>query len=197
MAKLYAIVGTIERARFMLEGGVPYLQLRFKDHPLSAHRQELLEWRDRFPRTRIIVNDDLDEAIAARAWGLHLGQEDLARYTQERLRALSEEGGPVLGVSTHNDAEIARAKSVGAAMLGFGPLFATNTKTLKHAPQGVAQLTAAVKAVDLPLVAIGGIGETTLDAVADTGVAMIAMIAYLDGISTQSGLEALQRRIAR
>ena len=201
MAQLYAIVGTIERARFMLEGEVPDLQLRFKERPLAPYRDEILGWPKRYPRTRVILNDDLDEAVALHAWGVHLGQEDLERYPPERLREL-EHGGPVLGISTHDDAEIARAKALGAAMLGFGPLFPTGTKTLKRTPHGLAPLARAVREFQaapggLPLIAIGGIGEETLDAVADTGVALIAMIAYLDRIVTRAQLDALQRRIAR
>ncbi len=196
MALLYAIVGSIERARFMLEGGVPYLQLRFKDRPIAPHRDEIRAWPERFTHTRVILNDSLDEAIALRAWGVHLGQEDADRYPPERLRALQHDG-PVLGISTHDDSELTRAKDLGAAMAGFGPLFATDTKTLKHAPQGVARLAEAVRNAGLPLIAIGGIGEETLDAVANTGVAMIAMIAYLDRVTTRDQLDALMRRIAR
>jgi len=196
MALLYAIVGSIESARFMLEGGAPYVQLRFKDRPIAPHGDEIRAWPDRFPRTRVILNDSVEEAIALRAWGVHLGQEDADRYPPERLRALQHEG-LVLGISTHDNAELARAQDLGAAMAGFGPLFATGTKTLKHSPQGVARLAEAVRTAGLPLIAIGGIGEETLDAVADTGVAMIAMIAYLDRITTPAQLDALMRRIAR
>jgi thiamine-phosphate pyrophosphorylase len=196
MARLYAIVGTIERARFMLEGEVPYLQLRFKDRPLAPHRDEIRHWPGRYPKTRVILNDDLDEAIALHTWGVHLGQEDVERYPPERLKEL-EHGGPVLGISTHDDAEILRAKALGALMLGFGPLFPTGTKSLKRQPHGIAPLARAVRSAGLPLIAIGGIGEETLDAVADTGVAMIAMIAYLDGITSRAQLDSLQRRIAR
>lgn len=197
MADLYAIVGTIERARFMLEAGVPYLQLRFKAQPLTPYLDEIRGWRARYPACRVIVNDDLDAAVAAQAWGVHLGQEDADRYAPERLKAAVREHRLALGISTHNDAELARAKSLGADHVGFGPLFDTRTKQLKHKPHGIAPLARAVREFGLPIVAIGGIGEDTLDAVADTGVAMIAMVAYLDGLKTRAEVEALKRRIAR
>jgi len=197
MALLYAIVGNIERARFMLESGVPYLQLRFKDRPLAPLRAEIRAWKSRYPATRVIVNDSLEEALAVEAWGLHLGQEDADRYAPKRLQALSEGGGPVLGISTHDNFEFARAKSLGAAMVGFGPVFDTSTKVLTRKPQGVDRLASAVKEFDLPVIAIGGIGEDTLDAVADTGVAMIAMIAYLDRLSTYEDVQVLAKRIRR
>ena len=193
MADLYAIVGTLERARLMLEARVPYLQLRFKERLLAPHRAEIAAWAADFPATRVIVNDDLEQALALGVWGAHLGQEDLARYDAATVRA-----APLcVGISTHDDAEIARAREYGAALLGFGPVFDTATKTLKHAPQGLARLAQVVRAVDLPIVAIGGIGEAQLDAVADTGVPMVAMIAYLDRFQDPAGLRALMERLAR
>jgi len=197
MARLYAIVGTIERARFMLEAGVPYLQLRFKGQPLAPHLDEIRSWRTGYPKTRVIVNDDLESAVAAGAWGVHMGQEDVHEYPPERLKATVRDNGLVLGISTHDDAELARAKSLGAKMVGFGPLFDTATKRLRHKPHGVEALARAVREFGLPVIAIGGIGEETLDAVADTGVAMIAMIAYLERLQTHAQVHALQRRIAR
>lgn len=201
MAQLYAIVGSIVRARFMLEARVPYLQLRFKEQPLAPYRDEIRGWRAAFPETRVILNDDLDEAIALGTWGIHLGQEDADRYPPQRLKDLARRG-PALGISAHNDEEMARAKDLDAAMAGFGPMFPTGTKTLKHQPHGIAPLAQAVRRYQtasggIPLIAIGGIGEDTLDIVADTGVAMIAMIAYLDRLRTTAEVDALQRRIRR
>jgi thiamine-phosphate pyrophosphorylase len=193
MADLYAIVGRMERARLMLAAGVPYLQLRFKEQPLAPHRVEIAQWRERHPATRVIVNDDLELAIALGVWGAHLGQEDLDRYDAATVRA-----APLhVGISTHDDAEVARALDFGAALLGFGPIFATDTKTLQHAPQGIERLRKRVRSAPLPIVAIGGIGAETLDAVADTAVPMVAMIAYLDSFDSVDALRALMERLRR
>ncbi len=193
MADLYAIVGTMERARLMLAAGVPYLQLRFKEQPLAPHRDEIAGWAARHPATRIVVNDDLESALALGAWGVHLGQEDLARYDRAAVRA-----APLrVGISTHDDAEIARALDYGAALLGFGPIFATGTKAVAHGPQGVERLRTVVAEVALPVVAIGGITGDGVDAVADTGVQMIAMIAHLDRYATAEALQSLMRRMER
>jgi thiamine-phosphate pyrophosphorylase len=193
MADLYAIVGTIERARLMLEAGVPYLQLRFKAEPLEPHCDELLSWAGRYPATRVIVNDDLALAQSLRVWGAHLGQEDLLHYDAETVSR-----APLrVGISTHDDREIARARACGAALIGFGPIFATTTKPLAHAPQGVARLREVVRRAGLPVIAIGGIGEAQLDAVADTGVAMVAMISHLDAFDEPAPLQALMTRLAR
>ncbi len=172
MAGLYAIVGSMERARLMLAAGVPYLQLRFKERPLAPHREEVRGWMSGHPATRVIINDDLDEAVACGAWGVHLGQEDLARYPLETIR-----NAPLaVGISTHSDAEIERALACLPTLLGFGPIFATGSKDVAHAPQGLARLREVVASQRLPIVAIGGIGEDNLEAVAATGVALVAMI---------------------
>ncbi|MBI4082339.1 MAG: thiamine phosphate synthase [Candidatus Lambdaproteobacteria bacterium] len=191
MAELYAIVGSMERARFMLEQQVPYLQLRFKEGPLEPHRAEIAGWPRRYRRTRLIVNDDPAFAESVGAWGAHLGQEDLERHPPERLRGLRLK----LGISTHSDAEIARALTYSPALLGFGPIFATSTKDVKHPPTGVARLREVVARVPLPIVAIGGIGAANLDAVVATGVALVAMISYLDAITSRAQMEALLARL--
>ena len=187
MADLYAIAGNVERARLMLEAGVPYLQLRFKDRPLSPHRPEIAAWPARYPRTRLIVNDDLAFAIAVGAWGCHLGQEDTMRYAPGDLRRAPLQ----VGISTHDDAEIARALELGAAMIGFGPIFRTGTKSVSHAPQGVARLAEVVRAVSLPVIAIGGITPENLAPVVETGVAMVAMVSALDRYDTPESLGPL------
>lgn len=193
MADLYAIVGSIERARLMLAARVPYLQLRFKDRPLAPHRDEVAAWQGQFPDTRVIVNDDLEAALAAGAWGAHLGQEDLDRYEPEVVRAARLS----VGISTHDDAEVQRAVAYGAAMLGYGPIFDTATKALKHAPQGVERLRAMVQGAPRPVIAIGGITGENLAAVVDTGVPMVAMIAYLDHFDDAAGLQALMDALHR
>ncbi|MBI3991967.1 MAG: thiamine phosphate synthase [Candidatus Lambdaproteobacteria bacterium] len=192
MAELYAIVGDMPRARFMLAGRVPYLQLRFKAAPLTPHLREIAAWPALFPRTRLIVNDDVAFAEAVSAWGVHLGQEDLRKHDPRALRGARVR----LGISTHTDEEIAHALTFKPAMLGFGPVFPTTTKDVGHAPQGVPRLARMLRQVALPVVAIGGITPANLGAVVATGVAMVAMISALDGIASHDELRALMRALA-
>jgi thiamine-phosphate pyrophosphorylase len=193
MPKLYAIAPTLERARFFLEAGAPVVQLRMKEQPLAPHEAEVRGWVGRFPGSRIIINDDLDFAQRVGAWGVHLGQEDVLRYGRERIRAC----GLHVGISTHSDKEIAIAKAYAPAMLGFGPIFATATKVVGHAPQGVARLAQVVRTAGLPIIAIGGITGENLSAVAETGCAYIAMIAYLDRFTERQALTAFIDQVAR
>ena len=192
MALLYAITGNMERARLMLEARVPYLQLRFKSTPLEPHYPEITGWGAEYPETRLIINDDLDAALAVRSWGLHLGQEDLARYPAEKLRYLPLH----LGVSTHDDGEIAHALTFNPAMIGFGPIYPTATKTLTNAPQGVQRLAVVVAGSPVPVVAIGGITAANLGEVAGTGVGMIAMIAQLDACQDPADVRDLMTRMS-
>jgi thiamine-phosphate pyrophosphorylase len=187
MSELYAIVGTLERARFMLDAGVPYLQLRFKERPLAPHREEIAGWPRRYPRTRLIINDDLAFAIAVGAWGAHLGQEDAMRYAPAELRRAPLK----LGISTHDDAERARALEWGAALIGFGPVYPTATKDVRHAPQGVERLREAVRTSLVPVIAIGGITPANLALVVAAGPAMIAMISALEPFQTTQALQEL------
>jgi thiamine-phosphate diphosphorylase len=191
MPQLYAIASTLPRARFFLEAGAPVVQLRFKDGPLAPHAVEVRDWPERFPASRVIVNDDLDFARRVGAWGVHLGQEDLRRYPRERIAA----AGLHVGISTHSDAEIALAKTYQPALLGFGPIFPTSSKAVGHAPQGVERLAQVVRTAGLPIVAIGGITDANLDAVAATGCAYVAMISYLDRFTAPEELRAFAARL--
>ncbi|MDH5752846.1 MAG: thiamine phosphate synthase, partial [Deltaproteobacteria bacterium] len=124
-------------------------------------------------------------------WGVHLGQEDLAALDPALVRSTSLK----VGISTHSDDEIERALAYGPALLGFGPVFSTATKRLAYQPQGVETLRRTVDRVPVPVVAIGGIDGSNLEAVARTGVALVAMIGYLDTVQTAAGLQALMERL--
>ena len=193
MADLYAIVGSMERARVMLEAQVPVLQLRFKEISLEENREEIASWPSKYPTTKLIINDDLFFAVSVGAYGVHLGQEDLARYTNKTLRTTSIN----LGISTHSTEEIEMALRYNPVMIGFGPIFPTQTKFVGHRPQGEYRLAEIVAETPLPVIAIGGIDETNLDRVIGSNVAMVAMISHLDKYPTPSDVKVLIQRLRR
>ena len=123
----------------------------------------------------LIVNDRSDVARAADADGVHLGQDDLP---VPAARALL---GPlaIVGVSTHSPGQALDAAAAGADYIGVGPVFTTTTK--EHAlPAGGLELLRTVRAaVELPLVAIGGITPETAASVRAAGADAVAMIAAL------------------
>jgi len=153
--RLYAIVGRDERgrgpvelARAALDGGARIVQLRWK----PAGARELCEAaREIHVLTRragawLIVNDRIDVAIACDADGVHLGQSDLPIAAARRLL-----GGRVIGISTHDVGQARTAEAAGADYVGFGPMFATSSKSTGYEPRGVAALREVRRAVRLPI----------------------------------------------
>src|SRR6201985_1520393 len=105
-------------------------------------------------RAKLVVNDYWRAAIEAGAQHLHLGQEDLVDADLKAIRA----AGLTLGVSTHDDDELANALAAKPDYVALGPIFPTTLKSMRFAPQGIPRITEWKKRVgNIPLVAIGGI----------------------------------------
>jgi thiamine-phosphate pyrophosphorylase len=137
------------------------LQVRFK----GASRKEVVAAARRARRlcdeqgALLVINDDLEAALESGADAVHLGQDDLP-LAEARRRA----GSLLIGISTHDAAQVERAVAGGADYLGFGPIYETRTKANPDPVQGVAGLAAAVRAAGgppaqggVPIVAIGGV----------------------------------------
>ena len=125
----------------------------------------------------LCVNDRLDLALAAGADGVHLGQNDLPLADALRIRPNRQF---FVGISTHDLAQAQVAAREGADYIGFGPVFATQTKADADPVVGLDRLGEVCAAVSLPVVAIGGITLANVDAVAATGAAAAAVIAAID-----------------
>jgi thiamine-phosphate pyrophosphorylase len=144
------------------------LQIRFKQ-PGRGDLLRIATWARELTAARgalLVVNDDLEVALAAGADAVHLGQDDMPLAEARRL------AGPALrfGVSTHNLEQVAHAVAGGADYLGFGPVFPTGSKANPDPVVGLAGLTAAVAAAaPVPVVAIGGINPERAAAVAAAG----------------------------
>ncbi|TKW76327.1 MAG: thiamine phosphate synthase, partial [Bradyrhizobium icense] len=105
-------------------------------------------------RARLVVNDYWRAAIEAGAKDLHLGQEDLADADLKAIRA----AGLTLGISTHDDEELATALAAKPDYVALGPIFPTTLKSMRFAPQGIPKIAVWKKRIGtIPLVAIGGI----------------------------------------
>jgi thiamine-phosphate pyrophosphorylase len=98
-----------------------------------------------------------------------------------------------VGRTTRTLAEARAALAEGADHVGFGPIFATRTKSLAVPPRGVATLAEVAGALGAPVVAIGGIGEAAIGEVARAGAACAAVVEALFG---QGDPEANARRLA-
>ncbi|WP_250492260.1 thiamine phosphate synthase [Caballeronia sp. GAWG1-1] len=144
-------------ARAALEGGATILQLRAPEW----HKRAWYELaRDLLPLTRahgvpLIINDQVDVALAVGADGVHVGQRDLPADAVRRLLGADA----IIGLSVADRAELDAANALRGTVdyLGAGPVYATPTKTDASAPCGIDGLAALVADACLPTVAIGGI----------------------------------------
>lgn len=172
----YPVVDSLEWLERCLQAGVRTLQLRVKHVP-EAELDRMVARAVALGRdfnARLFINDYWQLAIKHRAYGVHLGQEDLDVADLPAIAA----AGLHLGVSTHSWYEIARAHSLRPSYIAIGPIYATTTKVMKFAPQGLQQLRQWVELVGnaYPVVAIGGIDLANAAGVLATGVGSVAMV---------------------
>lgn len=124
----------------------------------------------------VVVNDSLEVALASGADGLHVGQADGDPASFRRTLGAQK----ILGVSVGSVEEAIRAAMAGADYLGVGAMFGTSTKGDASAVS-VGVLSAICAAVDIPVVAIGGITARNAGALAGCGIAGIAVVSALFG----------------
>ena len=179
-----------------LKGGVTCVQLREKVLDEEAFLKEAFELHDLCKKYNVpfFINDNVDIAIQCHADGIHVGQEDMAAAD---VRA---KVGPdmLLGVSAHSVEEARLAVAHGADYLGVGAAFSTHTKTdVDVLPKG--ELKKICDAVDVPVVAIGGIHKDNilqLKGSGTDGVALVSAIFGAEDIEAECReLKALAERI--
>ncbi|MET4877493.1 thiamine phosphate synthase [Morganella morganii] len=175
---LYPVVDSLMWIERLLASGVRTIQLRIKDKT-DAQVDEQIRTAVALGKqyqARLFINDYWRSAIKHGAYGVHLGQEDLDIAD---LRAI-QQAGLRLGISTHDDTELQRAKALHPSYIALGHIFPTQTKIMPSSPQGLENLARQVAATpDFPLVAIGGISRERAPAVAATGVGSIAVVSAI------------------
>ena len=125
---------------------------------------------------RIIINDRVDIALALKADGVHLGQDDMP---PEMARSILGDSA-IIGFSTHSVEQARGAMNLPVDYIAYGPIFPTQTKEDPDEVVGLESLCEVRDATgDRPLVAIGGINENNLLSVLDTGVDSAVMIGAL------------------
>ncbi|MGJ7613805.1 MULTISPECIES: thiamine phosphate synthase [unclassified Variovorax] len=178
---LYAVLPDAQWVGRMARAGVPTVQLRFKSDDAAAVEREAQAAVDAVQGTGalLFINDHWQVAIAAGAYGIHLGQEDLDALTPDELAQLRA-SGLRLGVSTHGYAEMVRADRVSPSYIAMGAVYPTTLKKMATAPQGVARLAAYARLLrGYPQVGIGGIDAVRLPEVLATGVGSVAVVRAL------------------
>jgi len=155
--------------------GAKVIQLREKiDSPLNFFAQAEAAMRAaRDLGAKIIINDRVDIALAVKADGVHLGQEDLP--PDAARRTLGSEA--IIGYSTHTLEQARLAAQMPVDYVAIGPIFATTTKQSSNAPVGLYELARVREALGaMPLVAIGGITSENFGAVLKSGTDVVAVI---------------------
>jgi len=172
---LYAVLPDAAWVGRMARAGVPTVQLRFKSDDAAAVRREVQAAVEavRGTSSLLFINDHWREAIAAGAYGVHLGQEDMEIADFAAIRA----AGLRLGLSSHGYAEMLRADRLSPSYIALGAVYPTTLKRMATAPQGPGRLQAYARLMcNYPLVAIGGIDGGRLAQIAASGVGSVAVV---------------------
>lgn len=175
---LYAVLPDAAWVARLARSGVPTLQLRFKSDDAQAITHEVAAAVEavRGAHALLFINDHWQAAIDAGAYGVHLGQEDLASADLPAIRA----AGLRLGLSSHGYAEMLRADNLSPSYIAMGAVFATTLKRMATPPQGLARLKVYTPLLrDYPTVAIGGIDQAQLPAVLACGVGSVGVVRAL------------------
>ena len=165
-----------EVVREAIEGGATVVQYREKnkgyDDMLKDAREVCAVCREY--GVPFIMNDSVEIAIAVDADGVHLGLDDGDLKAAREL--LGE--GKIIGASTHNVQEALSAQAQGADYLGCGAVFGSTTKTdiSSITPEILAQVTSAVQ---IPVVAIGGINRDNISVLNGCGLAGAAVVSAI------------------
>ena len=164
----------VELAQMAIAGGADTIQFRQKTGATREMINTALEMQTLCKKSGVsfIVNDRVDVAIACRADGVHLGQDDFPIPLARRL--LGEEA--IIGGSAGTIEEARKCLSEGVDYIGFGPVYPTTSKEDARPAGGIDLLKQAVETVSLPVIAIGGITEENLPLVMKTEVHGIAVI---------------------
>jgi len=154
--RFYPVVDSLRWVERLTKLGVGTIQLRAKELDDSSALRMVSDALaiTKGSATKIVVNDYWRAAIKAQAKHLHLGQEDLEGADLKAIRA----AGLTLGISTHDDEELATALRAKPDYVALGPIFPTTLKSMRFAPQGIAKIAEWKRRIgNIPLVAIGGI----------------------------------------
>jgi len=164
----------VEIAELAISGGADIIQMREKNKDRDELVKLACELSSLCKKKRVIfiMNDDPLIARESNASGVHLGQEDMLKYSLTETRNIIG-NGKIIGVSTHSLAELEKANECDVDYIAYGPIFPTETKRYFL---GTKDIKEALKIAKKPVVFIGGINLSNLDEVLKQGAKNIAVI---------------------
>ncbi|MBB2752942.1 UNVERIFIED_ORG: thiamine-phosphate pyrophosphorylase [Rhizobium aethiopicum] len=171
----YLIVDSADWIRRLVPLGVKLVQLRIKDRTVTETRADIRAAKAicKAHACQLIVNDYWQLAIEEGCDFIHLGQEDLAAADLGAIR----EAGLKLGLSTHDEAELAVALAAHPDYIALGPIYPTILKAIPWAPQGLERIGAWKTHIGgTPLVAIGGLTVERIAGVFKNGADSAAVV---------------------
>lgn len=165
-----------EQVEAALKGGCTCVQLREKELSDAEFLEEAIKIHELCKHYGVpfIVNDNVDIAVKCHAEGIHVGQDDMkASCVRERVG-----DDMIIGVSAHTVEEAVEAVKNGADYLGAGAVFGSSTK-LNAGAMKKKTLRSICEAVDVPVVAIGGINGKNLKELSHTGIDGVALVSAI------------------
>jgi thiamine-phosphate pyrophosphorylase len=185
----------LDVAQEAILGGAAVIQLRDKDMSSKEMYKVGVKLKALTKKAGVtfIINDRLDIALAVKADGVHLGQNDLPVSVVRRIVGKNM----IIGTSASNLREACLGEKAGADYIGLGPIFSTPSKDDASEPIGLEVIKEVKKAVSIPVIAIGGISQENAKEVLAAGadnIAVISAVAWAKNMraATNSLLEILK-----
>lgn len=178
-----------EQVEKAIKGGVTFVQLREKECSQSEFLEianNIKKVTDKY-RVPLVINDNVEIAIACGADGVHIGQSDMElRVARKKLGEKK-----IIGVSAKTVEQAIRAEKNGANYLGVGAAFPTTTKKDAHCIS-IDTIKEICKIITIPVVAIGGIKKENMLELKGTGIDGVAVIS---GIFASKNIEQTAREL--
>ena len=182
--KLYLVTDDqqdLETLKFVVEkavaGGVTMVQVREKHGDVRAFIERAQAVKSVLARTGVplIINDRVDVALAVDADGLHLGQSDMPAALARKLIGSDK----ILGLSIETEQQLQEADDLPIDYIGLSALFETQTKTNLKKYWGYEGIKLALETTKLPIVGIGGINESNIPQLVETGIHGLALVSAI------------------
>ena len=192
MLRLYAVTDRnwlrgetiFDQVEAAIRGGATLIQLREKELPFDEFLDEAIEMKALCERCNVplIINDNVEIALRSGADGVHVGQDDMRAVDIRKMAGRNL----IVGVTAKTVEQALDAQAAGADYLGSGAVFGSSTKTNAR-PMTRETLSAICAAVDIPVVAIGGINRNNISELRGTGISGVAVVS---GIFAAEDIEA-------